>query len=170
MPATHSSAKSRQPFWRKWLIDPLILQLTQGVSPEKIALTLAVGSATALFPILGTTTLLCIAAGIVLKLNQPIIQSINIVCVFIWVPLLVAFVHLGEVLTHTPSSSLNVPVMMSEFRHHPEEFFRQFGVTAWHGVLGWTVVAPVWIPLIYFLARSPLRAAARRIKLRHRAA
>jgi uncharacterized protein (DUF2062 family) len=165
-----SPAKSRQPFWRRWLIDPLVLQLTQGVSPEKIALTLAVGSATALFPILGTTTLLCIAAGIVLKLNQPIIQSINIVCVFIWVPLLIAFVHLGDVLTHTPSASLDVPAMMSAFRHHPAEFFRQFGVTACHGILGWAVVAPFWIPLVYFLTRSPLRAAAHRIKLRHKAA
>jgi len=170
MSGSPSHAKSRHPFWRRWLIDPLVLQLTQGVSPEKIALTLAVGSATALFPILGTTTLLCIAAGIVLKLNQPIIQSINIVCVFIWVPLLVAFVHLGDVLTHTASSSLDVPAMMSAFRHHPAEFFREFGVTAWHGILGWAVVAPFWIPSIYFLTRGPLRAAAHRIKLRREAA
>jgi uncharacterized protein (DUF2062 family) len=160
----------RHKFWRHWLADPLVEQLTQGVSPEKIALTLAVGSATALFPILGTTTLLCIVAGIVLKLNQPIIQSINVLCVFIWVPLLVAFVRLGDVLTHTPPSSLNVPVMISVFHHHPGEFFRQFGVTALHGILGWAVVAPVWIPLVYFLTRAPLRAAAHKIKLHRQAA
>jgi uncharacterized protein (DUF2062 family) len=162
MPVAHHP--SRHKFWRRWLIDPIHQQLTQGVSPEKIALTLALGSALALFPILGTTTLLCLGAGIVLSLNQPILQAINALCGFIWIPLLVAFVHLGDVLTGSSSSGVNVSKMFSLFRQHPGEFFQKFGVTALHGILGWTVAAPLWIPLVYFAARVPLRAAAHRLK------
>jgi uncharacterized protein (DUF2062 family) len=154
-------------FWQRWLLDPIHQQLTQGVSPEKIALTLALGSALALFPILGTTTLLCLAAGIVLSLNQPILQAINALCGFIWIPLLVAFVRLGDALTGHPSSSVDFTGMFSLFRHHPVEFFQRFGVTALHGILGWCVAAPLWIPLVYFLTRAPLRAAAHQLK--HRA-
>jgi len=49
------------------------------------------------------------------------------------------------------------------FTHHPRDFFREFGVTALHGILGWLVVAPVWIPLVYLVALGPLSAAAARI-------
>jgi uncharacterized protein (DUF2062 family) len=151
-------------FWQRWLTDPIRQQLTQGVSPEKIALTLALGSALALFPILGTTTLLCLAAGIALSLNQAILQGINALCGFIWIPLLVAFVRLGDLLTHHPSSGVDFTRMFSLFRQHPGEFFQRFGVTALHGILGWCVAAVLWIPLIYFLTRGPLRAAALRLR------
>ena len=69
-----------------------------GVSPERIALTLAVGSALALLPILGTTTTLCLIAGIVLGLNQPIIQAVNALCIIVCFPLIPAFVRLGDAL------------------------------------------------------------------------
>ena len=70
------------------MIDPIAAQLTQGITPEKIALTLAVGSALALFPILGTTTLLCLLAGILLRLNQPIIQMVNALCTPLHLPVI----------------------------------------------------------------------------------
>jgi uncharacterized protein (DUF2062 family) len=153
----------RRTFWQRWLTDPILHQLTQGVSPEKIALTLAVGSALALFPILGTTTLLCLAAGVILSLNQPILQAINILCGFIWIPLLVAFIRLGDRLTGHPSGAVDLPRMMALARHHPGGFLREFGVTALHAVLGWAATAPLWIPLVYLVVRGPLRAAAERI-------
>jgi uncharacterized protein (DUF2062 family) len=169
MPEASSAPSQRRKLWQRWFADPLVQQLTQGVSPEKIALTLAVGSAAALFPILGTTTLLCIAAGVALKLNQPIIQSINALCGLIWIPLFIAFVRLGEILTRAGATKLDISAMFPMFRHHPAEFFREFGATAWHGVLGWAVFAPIWIPLAYFVTRFPLRAAARKIKRRGQA-
>jgi uncharacterized protein (DUF2062 family) len=156
----------RRRFWQRWLVDPIVKQLTQGVTPPKIALSLAVGSAFALFPILGTTTTLCFLAGIVLGLNQPILQGLNALCMLVYFPLLVAFVRLGDTLARTPPSSLNIPLMISLFAHHPGEFFREFGVTALHAVLGWVAVAPFWIAGIYFLALPLLRAAARRIPVR----
>ncbi len=165
MPGSPSPPPPRK-FWQRWLTDPILHQLTQGVSPEKIALTLAVGSALALFPILGTTTLLCLAAGVALSLNQPIMQAINLLCGFIWIPLLVAFIRLGDRLTGRATGTVDLPRMMALARHHPAGFLREFGATALHGVLGWAVTAPLWIPLVYILARSPLRAAAERINRR----
>src|SRR5262245_45120940 len=64
-------------FWRRRVIGLIVAQLTQGVSPEKIALTIALGSTIAIFPIMGSTTLLCLIVGVWCKLNQPIIQLVN---------------------------------------------------------------------------------------------
>lgn len=157
-------ATRRRRFWHRWLVDPVMRQITQGVSPKKVALSLAVGSALALFPILGTTTTLCLVAGIALGLNQPIIQGVNALCTFVYFPFLLAFVRLGDALAGSARSSLDISLMISTFTHHPGQFFRQFGVTALHAILGWVVVAPVWIPLVYFIALQPLRATARTIR------
>jgi uncharacterized protein (DUF2062 family) len=159
----------RRRFWQRWLADPIVKQLTQGVTPPKIALSLGVGSALALFPILGTTTTLCFLAGVILGLNQPIMQGLNALCFLVYFPLVVVFVRLGDALARTPPSSLDIPLMVSLFAHHPGEFFREFGVTAIHAALGWLAVAPFWITLVYFLSLPPLRAAARRISSRQAA-
>jgi uncharacterized protein (DUF2062 family) len=141
-------------------------QLTQGVTPRKVSLSIAVGSALALFPILGTTTTLCIVAGVALGLNQPIIQGVNALCTFIYFPLIYAFVRLGDLLAGTAKSDLDIPVMIALFTHHPRDFLRQFGVTGLHAILGWAVIAPFWIPLVYLVALRPLEAAERRIRRR----
>jgi uncharacterized protein (DUF2062 family) len=145
------------------VVDPIGRQLTQGVTPGKVALSLAIGSALALFPILGTTTTLCVIAGVTLGLNQPIIQGVNALCTFIYFPLLFAFVRLGDTLAGTARSSLDVPLMISLFTHEPRQFFHQFGVTALHAILGWAVVAPFWIPLVYVVTLRPLQATAQRM-------
>ena len=161
-----TAGAERRGFWQRWIRDPIIRQLTQGVSPEKIALSLAVGSALALFPILGTTTTLCLLAGVLLGLNQPITQAVNALCIFIYVPFIVAFVRLGDALSGSARSTLDVPLMISTFSHSPRGFLLQFGTTALHAILGWVVVAPAWIPAVYFVALRPLRAAGARLARR----
>jgi uncharacterized protein (DUF2062 family) len=162
-PGPATAAQTRK-FWQRWLVDPVARQLTQGVTPRKVALSLAVGSALALFPILGTTTTLCIIAGIALGLNQPIIQGVNALCTFVYFPLLYGFVRLGDSLAGTARSSLDIPLMISLFTHEPRQFFLRFGVTALHAILGWSVVAPFWISLVYLVALRPLQATARRLR------
>jgi len=153
-------------FWQRWAIDPIRKQLTQGVSPGKIALSIAVGSALAFFPILGTTTTLCLLAGVFLGLNQPILQGINALCAVAYFPLIVAFVRLGEHLSGAAATSINIPAMYGLAYHHPGEFFRQFGVTALHAMLGWAVVAPFWIVAVYYMLLPPLRLADKRMRAR----
>jgi uncharacterized protein (DUF2062 family) len=162
LPASQADSPRRR-FWHRWLIDPVARQLTQGVTPRKISLTIAIGSALALFPILGTTTWLCVLAGITLGLNQAIIQGVNALCTFVYFPAIVVCVRFGDALAGSPHSSVNIPLMIYLFTHHPGDFFRQFGVTALHAVLGWAVIAPVWIPVVYLLALRPLQAASRRV-------
>jgi hypothetical protein len=84
--ASGTQPSKPHPFWRRRIVDPVVAQLTQGLTPHKIALTVAIGSSIALFPILGTTTIICLLVGIVMKLNQPIIQAVNYACTPIHFP------------------------------------------------------------------------------------
>ena len=51
--------------------------LRQGLTPEKIALGIAVGMTLSTFPELGSTTLLCITAAAVFGLNLPAMQIVS---------------------------------------------------------------------------------------------
>jgi uncharacterized protein (DUF2062 family) len=150
--------------WQRHVIDPIAAQLTQGITPEKIALTVAVGSALALFPILGTTTLLCILAGVLLHLNQPIIQLINALCTPIHIPVIFLLVRLGGWIYSTSSEHIGIRMMNHMFWDDPREFFERFGITALHAIVAWAILAPVWTIVIYFFSLPVLREALRRQK------
>lgn len=91
----------------------------------------------------------------------------NGLCIFIYFPLIAAFVRIGDGLAGTAHASLDLPAMVAVFTHHPTQFFHQFGATALHAVLGWAVIAPFWVPAVYLAALPPLRLAA--VRLRGRA-
>ena len=151
--------------WQRRVVDPVLAQLTQGITPEKIALTIAVGSALALFPMLGVTTLFCFIAGIILRLNQPIIQVVNYLCTPVHVPLIFYFWHLGEKAFGAPHVKMHfretAEVMWHLLLTEPATFFHRFGVLVLHAGVVWAVIAPFWIFLIYHIARITLREFAR---------
>jgi uncharacterized protein (DUF2062 family) len=148
--------------WQRHVIDAIAAQLTQGITPEKISLTLAVGSALALFPILGTTTLLCLLAGILLRLNQPIIQMVNALCTPVHLPVIFFMVRLGSILFSVPNEHLGIRMMNHMLWEDPREFFEKFGLNALHAIAAWAVIAPFWILVVYLLALPVLKEALRR--------
>jgi uncharacterized protein (DUF2062 family) len=50
-------------FFSRRLVRPLLNLLRQGVTPEKIALSVALGVMLGVFPVLGATTALCALAA-----------------------------------------------------------------------------------------------------------
>ena len=51
-------AATKDGLFRRWVMGPIIRQLTQGTSPHKVAQAIAFGITLGIFPIIGTTTLL----------------------------------------------------------------------------------------------------------------
>jgi uncharacterized protein (DUF2062 family) len=147
--------------WQGRVVDLVAAQLTQGITPEKVALTLAVGSALGLFPILGTTTLLCLAAGIVLRLNQPVIQMVNALCTPFHLPVIYCMFRLGNWLFALPSEHIRIG-MMHMLWEDPREFFEKFGMSAVHAIAAWAVIAPFWVLAVYIVGLPVLREALRR--------
>jgi uncharacterized protein (DUF2062 family) len=68
-------AAPRRGSWRRRVLDPLVDLLAQGLTPERLALSLAVGLVLGLFPVVGLTTLLCLAAGFAFRLNHVALLS-----------------------------------------------------------------------------------------------
>jgi uncharacterized protein (DUF2062 family) len=144
-------------FWQHRVVDVLIAQLRQGITPEKIALTIAVGAALGLFPVLGTTTLLCFVVALVLRLNQPMMQIVNYSVYPLHIACIYFFIRVGEWLTRAPRSQFSIHSMLQQFRQAPLHFLHDFGLTALRGVLAWLVLAPLPALALYFILLPLLR-------------
>ena len=69
--------------------------LSCGLTPQKLALTLCVGSALGVMPLLWGTSLLCILVAYIFRLNQVALQSVNYLLYPIQLALLLPFLKLG---------------------------------------------------------------------------
>lgn len=142
----------------------LLAQLRQGTTPEALALAIALGLTIGIFPILGATTLLCAVAAQRLALNQPVIQAVNYVAYPAQLALLLPFYRAGEMAFGVPHLPMSIPALVAAFRADPLAFVRAYGATGLRGVAVWCAVAPLLGLALYAGARTPLRAAARRLR------
>jgi uncharacterized protein (DUF2062 family) len=171
-----SAVPPKRTLWQRRIADPVVAQLTQGITPEKITLTIAIGSACALFPIFGATTLLCFLVALVLRLNQPVIQLLNQALWPVHVPAILLCVHFGEFLFGVPHQphfikemyrllawkhSLGFWANVTAFDSNLFEFFRQFAPTALHAIVGWALLTPLFIVLCYYPLLPVMRAIER---------
>jgi len=69
-----------------------------GLTPRKLALTLCLGTAVGVMPLLWGTTILCALCAVKLKLNQGAVQAVNYFCYPLQLALLLPFCRLGEFL------------------------------------------------------------------------
>jgi uncharacterized protein (DUF2062 family) len=150
-------------FWQRRIVAPILAQLKQGITPEKIALTLALGSVLGVFPIIGATTALCAAVAWRLKLNQPIIQLINYLLYPIHLLLLLPFYRAGETLFQQPHLPIfSIGELVHRFKESPLHFIADYGMVGLYGVVVWCLLAPPAAALLYFLLRGPMRALSAR--------
>lgn len=159
-----SEAPTVRPFWRRRLLDPLLAQLRQGVTPERLALSLALGLVVGILPVLGATTLVCGVLAVWLRLNQPVIQLVNYLAYPLQLALLLPFLRAGEWLFRQPPLPLfSIEELLSRFRADAGQFLLDYGLLGLYGVAVWALLAPLLGLLIYGLTRPLLaRAALRR--------
>lgn len=139
------------------------LWLRQGISPRRLALTLAMGFAIGCIPMVGIPTLLCAVLALSLGLNQPAMQAANYIVMPVQVCLIVPFVRLGGWLVvyglHKPAQSAAALGTFS-----PLHMASGVGLLAAQAMLAWAVVAVPTVLLLtpvltHMLRRVPALAA-----------
>ena len=147
--------------------------LNQGISPQRLAITLALGFAIGCLPVVGIPTLLCAGVALALGLNQPAIQAANYAAMPFQLALIVPFVRLGGWIFSNPSSSnvSSAPLTLSAWLHLSgttltgANLAAQSGVLVGHALTGWLLLAVptvliLFAPLTLLLRRIPALAAA----------
>lgn len=163
-PSDPASDAPRAHFWRRRILHPLVALLTQGVTPDKLASTLAVGAACSLFPFLGTTSVLNLGVGLWLRMNQPLLQTLNQVLGPVQLAMILVHVRIGEVVWRASDAErFGIGDMIQAFSELPfGEFLQRFGRAGVHAFTGWALTAPLLAATLYLLVRPVLQRLASR--------
>ena len=140
--------------------------LSQGISPRRLALTLALGLAIGCIPVIGISTLVCIALAFALRLNLPAIQAANYAVMPLQLFLIFPFVRLGGWLFTSNQSQAARATALAHAS--PTILIHQFGGLAAQAMVAWlifaipavTLLTAVFTPLLRRVpALAPVEAA-----------
>ncbi len=152
----------REGFFRRRIARPIVELLRQGVTPEKMAMSLALGVALGVFPVLGTTTTLCALAALILRLNLPAIQIVNYLVYPLQIALLIPFFRMGEKLFSAPRLPLSLAQILAMAQASFWGATRFLWTTIWHSIVAWCLIAPVFVAVAYVILVPLLRRVVRK--------
>jgi len=144
-------------FFKKKLFDPIMNLLMQGVTPEKIALSIAFGSVLGVFPILGSTVLLCTGATFLFRLNFVAIQIANYFIYPLQLILFIPFIRLGEMILGTEPYPLSMEKIFSMLAEDMIGAIKELWITNLHGIFAWCLTGPVSIYILYLILKPLIK-------------
>ena len=159
--ATEPIEPSSESRWRRWLVTPVKAQLSQGISVNRVSWTIALGLVLGVFPVMGTTSLVCLLVGWAFHLNQALLHLFKTVVYPLHLALILVFIRLGERLYGVPLISFSIPELLGKFKAAPLQFVQDFGMAAWHGVSAWLVIAPFAVVVIKIMTTPILQRVSR---------
>ena len=134
------------------IIHSLSRLLRQGLSPVKLSLVIALGITLSIFPVLGTTTLICTFISLLFNLNLPAMQLANYAAFPLQVILFFPFLKLGETVSKVSLDPLSKVQLISAF---DEGFFYAIEKLSYYLIiacLGWALaIIPIFCILYFFL-------------------
>lgn len=135
----------------------LILELlSQGITPHKIALTVALGVVLGVTPVLGSTTLLCIAAALVFGINLPLIQVVNYLVYPLQLLLLIPFIQAGQWLFRQPPLPFSFAQLTVLLRSRFWQTLAMLWEYTLHGLIAWLILGGIAALIIYIVSRPIL--------------
>lgn len=151
----HSSPPVHHNWFYRRAILPILALLRMGATPRTLAWSIAVGLMVGLNPIIGTTTILCLAAAFSFRLNPVASQIANHAMFPFELLLVVPFIRLGSLVFHTAPMPLSPKLFLLAARTAPLALTRQLWLWEWHAFVLWIAISIMAAPLIA-VALTPL--------------
>ena len=148
-------------FFRCRILRPLLRQLRGGVTPRRLAWSLALGVVVGINPSVGVTTLLVLILAWAFGLNQIASQVGAHAASPLHLLLFLPFIELGVHLFHTGRLPLTRR-QIEHLSHHPLRMIRDIWQWEWHALVVWVVVAAIAMPLLAMYIRRALVLLMRR--------
>lgn len=130
--------------------------LRYGTSPRRLAWSIAVGIAIGINPLLGSTTVLSLAAAGLFRLNLVASQLATHLSYPLEIALFFVFIRAGDRLFHTGHMPLHRDALLSAVRHHPIDTTKLLWTWEWHALVVWAAVSLVAVPLLVVLLTPAL--------------
>ena len=145
---------------RRRLVEPLRALLRQGATPERLALSVALGVVVGNIPLLGVSTAICVAIALLFRLNLAAIQIAQAAMAPTQLLLIVPFLRLEEWLTRSAHQSLSAHAGRALLAAGVVRAVTALGLATLHALLAWLLVAPVVAFALYRLLTPIFERAA----------
>jgi uncharacterized protein (DUF2062 family) len=149
---------------RVWL--PLLGLLKQGISPDRLALCVAIGIVVGNIPILGLSTALCALIALVFRLNLAAMQLVQVLMAPTQLLLIIPYVRLGEWILNAPHQPLSIAAGLALLEHGVRNAVTVLWDAILHAGFAFALVAPIAIFLFYRLLVPIFAHAAAQIGAR----
>lgn len=157
------SAPVTNPASRRGLKARLLGWLSEGLTPTQVAWGLALGTVIGCIPTLGVSTLICAGVAHGLRINQPLIQTVNYAVYPLQLILLLPFWRAGEWLFGMdPVPLLDVAALLARVEAAPWQTTVDYLWVAAAGLVVWALLAPLVAALIVAVSRPTLTRLADR--------
>ncbi len=139
------------------IAKPIINLLLQGITPQKIALSIAFGISLGIFPVLGSTVILCTLATFLLRLNIVAIQLVNYLVYPLQLILFIPLIRFGEFLLNSQPFPISMEKIFFMLKEDIWLAIQTFWVANLHGIFAWFVISPVLTFLSYIIVLPILK-------------
>ena len=149
---------------REWfrchVLRPLLRALRGGVTPRRLAWSLAFGMVVGINPSVGLTTVLVVLVAWAFGLNKLASLIGSHVVAPLHLLLFIPFIDLGVHVFHTGKLPMNRR-RLEHLSHHPWRLFHEIWQWEWHALI-WGLLAAVAMPLLALYLRRALVVLLRR--------
>lgn len=149
-------------FIRCRILRPLLRLLRRGVSPKRLAWSLAVAIVVGINPFIGLTTIVMLLLAWVFRLNHVATQiGIHLVAPLQWL-LFLPFINAGIFLFRAHQMTMSRAEIAHLSHRHPVQLMRLLWQWEWHALIIWGVVSALLLPPTAVQIRKLLVLAMRR--------
>jgi uncharacterized protein (DUF2062 family) len=154
----------KETVWRRKVVQPILEFLRQGLTPEKLSFTIALGITLGVTPVLGSTVLLCTLAAILFRLNLAAIQLVNWLMYPFQLALLIPFYRIGGWIFRTPPSDLYLAHILALIRTNVLHAISTLWTVTLHAIVAWLLLGCIATGLLYLLLVPVLCAMRSRMR------
>jgi uncharacterized protein (DUF2062 family) len=134
---------------------PILALLRMGANPRKLAWSIAAGLLIGVNPVIGTTTIFCLAAALSFRLNVIASQLANHAMFPLELALVIPFIRVSSCIFYTSAMPLSPRLFLMAVRTAPLALTRQIWLWEWHALVLWAAISVILAPLLA-LALTPL--------------
>ncbi len=142
------SFKIAESFSTKILI-PFRLVPKDGLTAEKLALSITIGIISGVFPVIGMTTILSILLTILFRQNLLVVQSVQWILALFQVLLIIPFMQFGAFLL-SQDAHITLAQITNAFNLGMVSGIRTIGIFYLYAILTWTILAIPAAAVSYF--------------------
>ena len=151
------------------IIHPLLSFLKQGISSEKLSLTLALGVSFGIMPFLGINSIILTSLALMFRLNIAAIQLVNYAVYLLQIVFFIPFLKLGQFIFSSSETTLNFDRIYDQITLH----FWETIAEVWHvilsGLLIWLLISIPLSFIIYYSSKPFFYKQEQKLKLSHNA-